>query len=478
MRITLLVLAAALALAPATAEAQTSSGLPAIFGAARPGAGKSSGSSGLTIGTTAITGGVSGGELFQTATGKVGSDSGFTYAGAGGTLTLTPAANTAQPFLITGGSTTAAATSKLGLSVVGTLNTSGNVDGAVLFANILNTQSGASTFLIDLLVGSTSKFLIDMAGNEVIGGFYSFAAKTDAQISSSAAQTGNSIVFMANTNQLAEIGFYSPSNLNGGLAVRASSYLGFTSAIGASPDTSFSRDGAGLMAQQNSTNAQTLRVYNTFTSTTSYERGTFDWNGTSNVLTIGTEKGSGGGSVRNMQFIIGGAVVLDYGVTNANILTTAATVGFGNWGLANSSGIVLTVGGYFGWSPSGNPITGLGVDTTLTRSAAGVVAIGNIGAMSRFFISNGAVPVDGGGSCLASSFAGGSSAGTFAAAVCAAGTISITFAFTAPTGWSCDAQDRTTPADTLKQTATTTTKATFTATTVAADVIQYKCTAY
>ncbi len=94
------------------------------------------------------------------------------------------------------------------------------------------------------------------------------------------------------------------------------------------------------------------------------------------------------------------------------------------------------------------------------------------------FQSNGSVPIDGGGSCTATSFAGGATAGTFVAPSCVAGTIAITFAFTAPIGWSCDAQDRTTTSDTLKQTATTTTKATFAATTAVSDVVQYKCIAY
>jgi hypothetical protein len=141
----------------------------------------------------------------------------------------------------------------------------------------------------------------------------------------------------------------------------------------------------------------------------------------------------------------------------------------------------LNSGGSFGWT------TGFsGTDTNLSRAAAGVVAVGTGGAgnvagtlKAANYVSANSVPVDGGGSCLASTFAGGASAGTFAAAVCAGGTIAITFAFSAPTGWSCDAEDRTTPSTgKLQQTASTATKATFLATNSAADVIQYKCIAY
>jgi hypothetical protein len=433
-RITLLICVLALILAPWCALAQTSSGLPAIFGVARPGAGKSSSSSGITIGTTAITGGTSGGELFQTATGKVGSDSGFTYAGAGGVLTLTPAANTAQPFLITGGSTTGSSTSALGLSVVGTLNTSGVVDGAALFANVTNTASGAGSLIIDLQAGGASVFS-----------------------------------------------------------------LGF--------DTPLIRDAAATIAQRNTTTAQTFRVYNTFTSATSYERGTFDWNDTANVLTIGTEKGSGGGSVRNMEFVIGGTNQLDYGVTGAGTWTfkQTANINAGGGGLVYTAsigtlavvfntavvinpnaqgGIVLGLLNYYGFASSS---FGLTADTGLGRNAAGVVEVnsGTLGTINGSikpanFISGGSVPVDGGGSCTVTTFAGGATAGTFVGPVgaCAAGTVAITFAFTAPTGWSCDATDRTTAADTIKQTASTTTKATFAATLAASDVVQYKCIAY
>jgi hypothetical protein len=264
--------------------------------------------------------------------------------------------------------------------------------------------------------------------------------------------------------------------------------------------------GTNLVEQLNGVNAQTLRVYNTFASTTNYERGTFDWNNVANVLSIGTEKGSGGGSVRNMEFIIGGTNKMDYGVTNAGFWSmpgnsTGLNVGNSSF-IVNSAvglfsfvlnteiqinasaggGIVVGLNNYYGFGSTSFSTT---ADTGLGRNAAGVVEVnsGTLGTVNGSikpanFISGGSVPVDGGGSCTASSFAGGATAGTFSAPACAAGTIAITFAFSAPTGWSCDATDRTTAADSVKQTATTATKATFAATTAASDVIQYKCTAY
>jgi hypothetical protein len=88
-------------------------------------------------------------------------------------------------------------------------------------------------------------------------------------------------------------------------------------------DAFIRRDAADIIAIQNATTAQTFRVYNTYTSGTSYERGVFDWATTANVLAIGTEKGSSGGSTRNLKFIIAGTTKLDYGIANAGKWTFA-----------------------------------------------------------------------------------------------------------------------------------------------------------
>lgn len=61
---------------------------------------------------------------------------------------------------------------------------------------------------------------------------------------------------------------------------------------------------AGVMAQRTTTTAQAYRVYNTYTNSTNYERGVFDWQTTSNVLSIGTQAG-GTGTVRNINFVGG-----------------------------------------------------------------------------------------------------------------------------------------------------------------------------
>jgi hypothetical protein len=65
-----------------------------------------------------------------------------------------------------------------------------------------------------------------------------------------------------------------------------------------------------VLAQRATTNPQTFRIYNTFTDASNHERGFMRW--TSNVLQIGTEKGSVGGSARNLELLVGGVVAMRF----------------------------------------------------------------------------------------------------------------------------------------------------------------------
>jgi hypothetical protein len=61
-----------------------------------------------------------------------------------------------------------------------------------------------------------------------------------------------------------------------------------------SGNTALASDAAGIFAQRNSTNAQTFRVYNTFTDASNYERGGFDWTTTANTFRIRSENAGTG----------------------------------------------------------------------------------------------------------------------------------------------------------------------------------------
>jgi hypothetical protein len=76
-------------------------------------------------------------------------------------------------------------------------------------------------------------------------------------------------------------------------------------------DVALLRDGASdTLAQRRTTNAQTFRIYNTFTSDTNHERLRLAW--ASNVAILGTEKGSGGGTARNLEFQTDGVTRLTF----------------------------------------------------------------------------------------------------------------------------------------------------------------------
>lgn len=64
-------------------------------------------------------------------------------------------------------------------------------------------------------------------------------------------------------------------------------------------DVNLVRDAAGVLALRNSTTAQEMRVYNTHTSSTNYETIRFLWSG--NVGYVVTDKGSVGGTIRDLS---------------------------------------------------------------------------------------------------------------------------------------------------------------------------------
>lgn len=76
-------------------------------------------------------------------------------------------------------------------------------------------------------------------------------------------------------------------------------------------DVLLSRDFAsGTLAMRNSTDAQSFRIYNTYTSATNYERLVLDWKTTANTASIMTEKGSGGGTARSLVLGTNGTAAL------------------------------------------------------------------------------------------------------------------------------------------------------------------------
>ena len=202
-------------------------------------------------------------------------------------------------------------------------------------AGTSGTNSAAGSLLLDLQVGGVSKVSANKDGTFSAGssiGGYQLTNGT-ARVSGWGNNQGGSL---------------------GGLGLSSSFMLGWASGSDGGNfgflDTMLFRDGAGQLALRNGANAQTFNVYGTYTSGTSYERLTLSAPSAANAI-IGTNKGSGGGTARGLEFQTDG---VRRGGFNAS----------GNFDVVASMATASAV--YFG--PSFNAIT---------SPSAGVVKVSN-----------------------------------------------------------------------------------------------------
>jgi hypothetical protein len=91
-------------------------------------------------------------------------------------------------------------------------------------------------------------------------------------------------------------------------------------------DTVLTRDAAQTLAQRNAGNAQTFRIYESFTDASNYTRGKLEWS--SNVLRIGTEK-AGTGSARALELQTDGTTRLTIGTTGLFTIADALNIAVG-----------------------------------------------------------------------------------------------------------------------------------------------------
>ena len=122
---------------------------------------------------------------------------------------------------------------------------------------------------------------------------------------------------------------------------------------------------------------------------------------------------------------------------------------------------------------AGTATTALTIDSAqLATFAKGVKGNGFISNGTKFTLTG----------CSAGTTVGGATSGQFASGTTGTCTVVITMngatGMTAPNGWSCWANDITTPADLINQTASSTTTATLSGTTVSGDTINFGCMAY
>lgn len=109
-------------------------------------------------------------------------------------------------------------------------------------------------------------------------------------------------------------------------------YGSFSITTGGGNAVTLVNDAQNVLGVRSSTSAQSVRIYNTFTSSTNFERGVFDWTTTSNTLLVGTQKGSGGGTARAMQLMTDGTAraVFEATTYNTTLLANAGSYGGGS----------------------------------------------------------------------------------------------------------------------------------------------------
>lgn len=197
------------------------------------------------------------------------------------------------------------------LSLTQTWNASG-VTFKGIDVNVTDTASASGSLLMDLRVGGASRFSVSKSGDTATSGRITTSSNTTSTSSPaihlSAYGVGNpaGITLQSATQMLlCTQGVASFSVGLGALVGSAQAYFGMsnsTSTANQTSDVRLYRDDTGIFAQRNGTNAQESRVYGTYTSATNFERLNLKYNSTALAYQIGTEKGSGGGTARPLEF--------------------------------------------------------------------------------------------------------------------------------------------------------------------------------
>jgi len=209
------------------------------------------------------------------------------------------------PLTLTGGTVTASAPV---LDLAQTWNNA-SVAFTGLQQTITNTASAAGSRLFNFVVGSTSV----LSARTMTG-----VLATEALIINGG---DRGLLFGSNSVTNPNAAFFSlrwQTNIAG---FNTSAILTWgTDGYNGTYDLAVQRDAADTFAQRRGTNAQTFRIYNTYTDASNYERGFLRWS--SNVLQIGTEK-LGTGGARALEFSVDGTTRLTISASTGNTSITS-----------------------------------------------------------------------------------------------------------------------------------------------------------
>jgi len=167
------------------------------------------------------------------------------------------------------------------LDLSATWNASGVTFTGLKF-NVTDTASNITSLLLDLQVGGSTKVSVTKSGQINIPNTSQIDSSTAAFINFKIG--GSTKHFSLDANNGPKI-----------ISVRALNWASTNDAESGSIDLSLYRDAASILAQRNGTNAQTFRLYNTYTDASNYERLAISWG--SNIVSIKPEN-AGTGSAR------------------------------------------------------------------------------------------------------------------------------------------------------------------------------------
>lgn len=166
-----------------------------------------------------------------------------------------------------------------------------------LRVNATDTASAFGSLLMDLQVGGSSRLNIRKDGSIIV-------PNTSGQFPVLSWPVNGSIECggLIRADQRFRISSGANLQIDSGGVNTTGSYQFSASNATAAGDVVLVRDAANTLAQRNSTNAQTFRIYNTYTDASNYERGFMRW--ATNVLEIGAEA-AGTGTQRQLRFPLG-----------------------------------------------------------------------------------------------------------------------------------------------------------------------------
>jgi len=238
-----------------------------------------------------------------------------------------------------------------------------------LLVNITNTASAATSKLIDLQLGGTSQFYVDRTGS-IVGNVANAATLLTSalnyvsfDIRGGGGATASGIRFAGTGTGSQAMDFWA---ING-------TYI-FNSSASSSSGSGFRlvAESNDVCSIRNGTNPQTYNVYNTYSNSTNYERGKIAWT-TNNVLTIGTEKGTGGGSARALELQTDGTT--RFTISTSGSCTTAGNLFISGYAQVTQGNSYRTSGR---WRLTSDATSGRLILTTDTDLTAGAADFGSL----------------------------------------------------------------------------------------------------